>query len=50
MKEVASIAQQKIGMRKRLIPGARMRRVVTIRLREPRIDEKPSRKTDQKTN
>ena len=41
MIEVASTAQTKMGMRKRLMPGARIFRVVTMRLSEPRIEEKP---------
>ncbi len=41
MQLAATIDQTKIGMRIRLIPGARMKMTVTRKLRPPRIDERP---------
>ncbi len=46
---VANTAHTKIGIRNRLMPGGRMRKMVTIRLSDPRIDG-PIKKTAQKVN
>ena len=41
---VAYIAQTKSGRRYQVSPGARMRWIVTMKLRPVRIEEKPARK------
>jgi len=48
MMEVASTAQAKIGIRNGVMPGARIRRIVTIRLRAPIIDDQPAKNTATK--
>src|SRR3990172_7166336 len=48
MRAVASAAHTKIGMRQAVIPGARIRTVVTMMFSEPRMDERPIRYTPQK--
>jgi len=40
--EVASTAQTKIGMRSMVIPGARIRRIVTMKLMAPSSDDTPT--------
>ncbi len=50
MIEVANMPHTKIGIRKRLIPGARIVKIVVSILMEPSIDDKPTRKTPNKKN
>ena len=45
IKLVASTAQQKIGMRKSVMPLGRISMIVAIRFSEPRIEERPMPKT-----
>ena len=40
---VTSTVQTRIGMRKRVIPGARILKMVAMKFTEPRIDAVPTR-------
>ena len=48
MKEVANEVHTKMGMRNRVIPGARILKMVTMMFSEPKIDERPNMYTPRK--
>ena len=48
MSEVASAAHTRIGMRKAVMPFARIRSTVAIRFRPPRMEDHPAVNTPRK--
>ena len=49
MKAVTSMAQANSGMRCRVMPGARMLKMVVMKLMAPRMEDAPDRCTDRMT-